>query len=77
MSKEPWNSSQVFIAGGKREWLSLRVSLFLIREEFFPQSSVKPPPQTSSHFTGQGWVTCFSLYLAEEKRDNTMSLNQL
>lgn len=60
-------SNLVFIAGGEWQWPSLLVSLFLTREELSPQSSAKPLPETSSHFTGQSWVSSLSLPLAEER----------
>lgn len=68
MSREPWNSPQVLTAGGKREGLSLLVSLLLIRKECFPHSSAKPPPQASSLVTGQSWVTCLPLVPGREER---------
>lgn len=68
MYREPWNAPQALTAGGKREGLSLLVSLFLIREECFPHSSAKPPPQASSLVTGQSWVTCLPLVPGREER---------
>lgn len=75
MCREPWHSPQVFVAGEKREWLSLCFPPFNWGGILFPQSSAKAPPQTCSHFTGQNWVTCLSLFLAEN-RDCRMNSNQ-